>query len=114
MQTLRSWHRRLAVATAVAFALSWPLAVLGGHALADTITDLQFHSGNVMPSTTTYAIFWLPPIGGQPSHFEPSNSPTTNTNCPGATSSDAIYMCLMKRYFSDVGSTSFYNILTQY
>lgn len=60
----------------------------------------QYFGGSVMPTTTTYAIFWLP----SGSHFEPAE------NIGG----DAHYEFVIERFLKDVGRTSYYNILTQY
>ncbi|WIG61483.1 MAG: hypothetical protein OJF49_004231 [Ktedonobacterales bacterium] len=58
---------------------------------------VKYHFGNVMHEDHVYVIFWLPPSYT----FDPANG-------------DAHYESLIKRYFQDVGGTSFYNILTQY
>ncbi|MBO0868937.1 MAG: choice-of-anchor D domain-containing protein [Micromonosporaceae bacterium] len=55
--------------------------------------DLVNHGGPIMPSTTTFTIFWLPP-----------GHNTVSTN----------YASLMNRYLQDVGGSPLYNILTQY
>ncbi|HYM15812.1 MAG TPA: carboxypeptidase regulatory-like domain-containing protein [Dehalococcoidia bacterium] len=54
--------------------------------------NLAYHGGPVMHTTTTYAIYWLP---------------------PGATTT-ATYQPLINRFLGDVGGTPLYNILTQY
>ncbi|GAC1469454.1 MAG: hypothetical protein PVSMB7_18750 [Chloroflexota bacterium] len=59
---------------------------------------LRYHGGPVMRTATTYLIFWLPP--GY--HFEPDAS------------ADSRYMALVKQFFADVGSTAYYDILSQY
>ena len=57
-------------------------------------------NGPVMHTPTAYLIFWLP--AGQ--HFEPAATSAT----------DSAYENLMVRFFQDVGSTNFYNVVTQY
>jgi hypothetical protein len=59
----------------------------------DASLDLVDHGGQIMPSSTTFSIFWLP---------------------PGHNTVSANYISLMNRYLSDVGGTPHYNILTQY
>lgn len=54
--------------------------------------NLNYYGGQVMLTSTTYAIYWIP---------------------PGFTVSST-YQSLLNRYFSDVGGSSFYNIMTQY
>jgi hypothetical protein len=63
-------------------------------------SQVDYHTGSVMPTTTTYAIYWLP----AGAHFE--------TGEPGG--SDARYQSLVNRFLQDVGGTSYYNVLTQY
>jgi hypothetical protein len=77
----------------VAVAAALPARTWG----ASSPDDLQSAGGPVMPSTTTYAIYWLP-SGVQ---FEPSGS-------------DSSYEALIQRFLGDVGDTDFYTILTQY
>jgi hypothetical protein len=50
-----------------------------------------------MASSSSYSIFWLP----SGTHYEPSGN-------------DATFEGLISRYFQDVGSSSFYALLTQY
>ncbi len=57
---------------------------------------VTFHGGSVMHSLTVYLIFWLP--HGYRYDVQGSGH----------------YESLMERYFSDVGGTPFYNIVTQY
>jgi hypothetical protein len=58
---------------------------------------VTYHDGPVMHQLTAYLIFWLP--AGRT--FEPGGS-------------DARFESLLQRYFTDVGSTPFYDLLTQY
>jgi outer membrane protein assembly factor BamB len=60
---------------------------------------LEYHNGPVMRTTSTsYAIFWLPPTLQDGS----------------ATSVSATYVSLIKRYFGDIGGSGLYNTATQY
>lgn len=59
--------------------------------------SVTYHDGEVMHAPTVYLIFWLPP--GRT--FEP-------------TGSDTRFESLMKQYFTDIGGTSFYRLITQY
>lgn len=61
--------------------------------------NLTYHGGEVIHTAAVYVIFWLPP--GY--HYE----------LPGR-GSDASFESLVTRYFSDVGGSSYYGILTQY
>jgi hypothetical protein len=72
---------------------------------ADNITNMVWHNGTVMTTSTTYAIFWLPPG----THFEPS---TGNATTDAA--NDQKYEDLIKRYFQDVGGSDLYATTTQY
>jgi len=55
-----------------------------------------------MPTSKTYAIFWLPPrVNGRINHYEPGGS-------------DASYEATVRGYFQDVGATPYYGVLTQY
>ena len=70
--------------------------------------NLTYHGGSggeLMSSSTTYAIFWLPP--GY--HFE---APFSSGSSP--TAADTSFESQVKAYFQDVGGSSFFNILTQY
>jgi hypothetical protein len=58
---------------------------------------LAYHGGPVVQASTTYAIFWLP----NGSHYEQGGN-------------DSRYENLVSRYFSDVGGSSLYKVLTQY
>ncbi|HEX3273104.1 MAG TPA: hypothetical protein VHR15_20830 [Ktedonobacterales bacterium] len=58
---------------------------------------VTYHNGEVIHAPTVYLIFWLP--AGKT--FEP-------------TGDDARFEALMKQYFTDVGGTSFYQLITQY
>ncbi len=61
-------------------------------------SGLATSGGPTMPASHAYAIYWLP--AGY--HFESSST------------GDASYMNLINRYLTDVGNSSFYNIVTQY
>ena len=66
---------------------------------ASNVAQLTYHNGPVMRATSTsYAIFWLPPTLQDGS----------------ATSVSATYMSLIKRYFGDIGGSGLYNTATQY
>jgi len=65
---------------------------------------LTYGGGAVMHTLTVYTIFWLAP--GY--HFE---APYGGL---GSTVADFRYEDLIQRFFHDVGSTTYYNILTQY
>src|SRR6266542_3456317 len=67
--------------------------------------NLTFHGGNVMTSSTTYAIFWLP--GG--THFAP-----TTGNAATDAANDTRFENLIIRYFQNVGGSGIYNTATQY
>jgi hypothetical protein len=58
---------------------------------------VPYHGGDVMSTTRTYAIFWLP--SGR--HFEPHGS-------------DGRYERLIIRFLRDVGGTPYYGLLAQY
>jgi hypothetical protein len=74
-------------------------------ALGDSVTNMTFHGGRVMLSSTTHAIFWLPPG----THYEPaSGNPATDA------ANDTNYENLLIRYFQDVGGSDIYNTTTQY
>jgi hypothetical protein len=74
------------------------VAVFPRHAAgAGSVDNLASGGGAVMLDPTTYAIFWLP--AGHT--YEPSGS-------------DSAYENLVTRYLTDVGWSSFYNIVTQY
>src|SRR6478609_1156419 len=80
------------------------VAVLGlglfvSAAQADRVTNMVSHGGNIMPTTTTYAIWWLP----AGNHFEP---PTGNAATDAA--NDTRYENLLIRYFNDVGGSDIY------
>ena len=62
-------------------------------AQVDAAQDLVNHGGPIMPSSTTFTIFWLP---------------------PGHDSVSTNYISLMNRYLADIGGSPMYNILTQY
>jgi len=59
--------------------------------------SVTYHDGEVMHAPTVYLIFWLP--AGHT--FEPNGD-------------DARFQALMKQYFTDVGGTPFYRLITQY
>ncbi len=65
----------------------------------DGTTDMTYHGGPVMRNVTNYLIFW--------------NPTTQPTGYPGAMF-DANYRSIIDRYFGDIGSTPYFNILTQY
>jgi hypothetical protein len=65
-----------------------------------TQLPLQYWDGPVEQTSTTYAIFWLPPGV----HYEAAATAASDTN----------YESLIERYFNDVGNSSLYNMLTQY
>jgi len=58
---------------------------------------VSYHKGQVMRTQAIYLDFWLP-AGAT---YEPGGS-------------DTRFESLIKRYYNDVGGTSFYNLLTQY
>jgi hypothetical protein len=62
-----------------------------------TCPAVTYHDGDVMHAPTVYLIFWLP-TGAT---FEPNGS-------------DTRFQALMKQYFTDIGGTSFYRLVTQY
>src|SRR5487761_217208 len=62
--------------------------------------NLGYNGGQVMHSTTSYAIFRLP----TGFHYEASASSAGDTS----------YESLIERYLGDVGGSSLYNIVTQY
>jgi hypothetical protein len=67
---------------------------------APAARNIAYEGGSVMPTTTTYAIFWLP----DGAHYE----------APSITGGDAHYESVIDSFFKDVGGTPYYNILTQY
>ena len=74
-------------------------------ARADNVTNMTWHNGTIMPSSTTYAIFWLP----AGTHYEPpSGSSATDA------ANDTRYENLLIRYFQDVGGSDIYATTTQY
>jgi uncharacterized repeat protein (TIGR01451 family) len=77
-------------------------AFFASPALAGNIT---WHGGNVQVTSTTHAIFWLPP--GQ--HFEP-----TTGNAATDAANDTRYENFMIRYLQNVGGSDLYNTTTQY
>ncbi|MGI8550467.1 MAG: dockerin type I domain-containing protein [Dehalococcoidia bacterium] len=66
---------------------------------------VTYRGGTIMPSATTYAIFWLPPG----LHFEPSPG-------SGATdaSNDTRYESLITRFLGDLAGSAHYALMTQY
>lgn len=58
----------------------------------NSVTNLSYYGGPVMLTTTTYTIFWAP--AGHPI--------------------SADYQSLINRFFTEVGGSSLYNIMTQY
>lgn len=58
----------------------------------DIHSNMTYHGGPVMLTVKAYLIFWAPP-----GHSIPKG-----------------YRNLLKRYFSDIGGSNFYHILTQY
>ncbi len=58
---------------------------------------VHYHDGPVMHAQDAYLIFW---------------QPTGTTFEPGG--SDASFQSLIKRYFNDIGGTTFYGLLSQY
>ncbi|MGI8554075.1 MAG: dockerin type I domain-containing protein [Dehalococcoidia bacterium] len=66
---------------------------------------LTYHGGAIMPSVTTYAIFWLPP--GQ--DFEASTGTVA-----GDVANDTHYEALISRFLGDLAGSAFYSLLTQY
>ena len=65
----------------------------------DATTDMTYHGGSVMRDVTNYVIFWSPttlPAGYTGAPFDPN------------------YRSTVDRYFNDIGSTPYYNVLTQY
>jgi hypothetical protein len=78
----------------VALALS---AAQGARPASAAPPYLIYHGGEVMPTSTTYAVFWLPP--GR--HFQPDGN-------------DAQFEAGVAHIFQDIGGTHYYNIVTQY
>jgi hypothetical protein len=74
-------------------------------AQADSVTNMVWHGGNIMPTTTTYAIFWLP----NGTHYEP-----TTGNATTDAANDTRYENLLIRYFNDVGGSDILGTATQY
>jgi hypothetical protein len=71
-----------------AAAESRPLARIA----AAPTANMTYHGGSVMLTSTAYAIYWG----------------------PGAHTITGTYQALINRWFSDVGGSPFYNIMTQY
>ena len=59
-------RRSLKLALALVAVLGLGL-IITAYARADNVTNMVSHGGRIMPTSTTYAIFWLP--AGV--HFEP-------------------------------------------
>jgi hypothetical protein len=72
-------------------------AAQGSRPAAAAPPYLTYHGGEVMPTSTTYAIFWLP--AGR--HFQPDGN-------------DAQFEAGVEHFFQDIGGTHYYNLLTQY
>lgn len=98
----RGSSRRLWPAFIAVSVLLLTVCVLPHRTVAASPADqMASFGGTVLSSSTTYALFWLP----SGSSYEPSGV--------GA-GSDSGYESLVQRFLSDVGGTTFYNILTQY
>ncbi|MGN6377767.1 MAG: hypothetical protein ACTHNU_02335 [Gaiellales bacterium] len=78
------------------FALVRPVGVR--QAAAAPAGNLTYHGGKIIKTSTTYAIFWLPPKL-QNGH---------------ATGVSATYRSLITRYFHDIGGSGLMNSATQY
>ena len=96
-------RRSLKLALALVAVLGLGLFVSA--AQADRVTNMVSHGGNIMPTTTTYAIWWLP----AGNHFEP-----TTGNAATDAANDTRYENLLIRYFNDVGGSDIYGTATQY
>ena len=79
--------------------------IITAYARADNVTNMVSHGGRIMPTSKTYAIFWLP--AGV--HFEPPAVPPATD-----AGNDTRYENLMIRYFNDVGGSDIYATATQY
>ena len=90
---------------AVALAALLVLGLFVSAAQADRVTNMVSHGGNIMPTTATYAIFWLP----AGNHYEP-----TTGNAATDAANDTRYENLLIRYFNDVGGSDIYDTATQY
>src|SRR5205823_5602028 len=66
-------------------------AALTDRTAPSPIHNMTYHNGPIMQTVTAYAIYWTP-----------------NSLIPVA------YQNLLNRYFTDVGGSSYYNILYQY
>jgi hypothetical protein len=90
---------RFLIATLVILIISADLPIVASarHRSSDPHHRLVYRGGEVMSTTRTYAIFWLPPHF----HFEPHGD-------------DNRFRQLIEQFLQDVGGTPFYNVLTQY
>ncbi len=89
------WYeqRRLEAQTQPGAAPWLPPNRIGASAVGFASTaNMTYHGGSVMQTVTAYAIYWAPP---------PHSIPNT-------------YQTLLNRWFTDVGGSSLYNIVTQY
>jgi hypothetical protein len=104
MSPTRTLLRRLGPVK-LGLAVAVLLLIVPALARADSITNMTSHGGNIMPTSTTYAIYWLP--AGV--HFEPTTGvPATDA------ANDTRYENLINRYFQDVGGSDLYATATQY
>ncbi len=67
------------------------------HVCQNRCGTFHYHGGSIMESFSAYVIFWLPPNYS----YEPSGS-------------SARFESLISRFFSDVGGSGLYGLLTQY
>ena len=89
----------------LALALAALVLTVPALARADGVTNMTNHGGAIMPTSTTYAIFWLP--AGV--HYEPPSG-TAATD----TANDTRYENLLIRYFQDVSGSEIYDTTVQY
>jgi hypothetical protein len=89
----------------LALALAALVLTVPALARADSTTNMTNHGGTIMPTSTTYAIFWLP--AGV--HYEPASG-----NAATDAANDTRYENLLIRYFQDVSGTEIYDTTSQY
>ena len=63
-------------------------------------SDMTNHGGQIMPTAVAYNVFWLPGS----THFE----------SPGSSATDSSYEALLNRFFTDVGSSDYNLVASQY
>jgi hypothetical protein len=107
MQLIPTPLRRLGLPKHVLMLLAVAVlaVIIPAYARADSVTNMTWHGGTIMPTSTTYAIFWLP--AGV--HYEPTTGvPATDD------ANDTRYENLIIRYFQDVGGSDLYSTAVQY